>query len=156
MLCIVQGKSVSFKIPRTSLMARWVSDCCKQFFSCIMARTSYLMKHWWCPLDSRLVGFLQCWLTETTVCWWTFRYTRTHYPDSESTSFCSQSLMLCALWRNDIANINLYSLVWSHTCSHPWSTTIEVITLIISTCGCVYKVCMYYWFNGVVLTFVIT
>ena len=45
-------------------------------------------------MKSALVGFVQCYLTETTVCRQKCRSTRTHYPDFESTRLCSFSLML--------------------------------------------------------------
>ena len=48
-----------------------------------------------------LSWILQCQLTETPVRRQTCRPTGTHYPDSEPTSLCSFSLMLCAQQRNN-------------------------------------------------------
>ena len=48
----------------------------------------------------RLIGSLQCQLTETPVHGQTCRYTRTHYPDSEPTNLCFYSFKLCAQQRS--------------------------------------------------------
>ena len=49
----------------------WVSDCCltptQQFFSYVMARTSYFSMR--CTRPTHLVGFVLCQLTKTTVRW---------------------------------------------------------------------------------------
>jgi hypothetical protein len=41
---------------------KWVSDCCltpvEQFFSCVMARTSYISMRWWCLLCTRPTGLV--------------------------------------------------------------------------------------------------
>ena len=66
-----------------------VIDCCltpsKQPFSHIMARTSYISMRGrlLCNEKTRLVEFLQYYLTETTVRRLMCCFTRTHYSDSE-------------------------------------------------------------------------
>jgi hypothetical protein len=49
-----------------------------------------------CSRSTCLVGFLQCKITETTVCGMACHSTLTHYPDSKTTSLCTFSLMLHA------------------------------------------------------------
>ena len=57
-------------------------------------------------------------------------YTRTHYPDLESTSLCSYSLMLHALQKR--SKYQFYkSLVWSDQGSNPQSIALKVSTLTI-------------------------
>jgi hypothetical protein len=82
----------------------WVSDChltpSEPFFSYVIVRTSYL----WDNDDGvHLVLYQQAELDfysvsshKAKLCEQTCHSTWTHYPDSEPTSLCSYSLMLCA------------------------------------------------------------
>ena len=58
--------------------------------------------------NNKLVGFLQCQITETAVRGQTCRSTRTYYSDSEPTNLCSYSLMLHTQWRSN--KYKFYSL----------------------------------------------
>ena len=64
-----------------------------------------------CTRQTRLVGFLQCQLTETTVRGQSCSPTRTHYHDSYPISLCSFFLMLFAQRRSN--TYQLYSLCQS-------------------------------------------
>ena len=99
------GRTITWtKTVRLLPLLLWVSDCClmpnQQFFSYIMARTSWFSMRWWwdpiCTRPARLFGFLKCDITATTVHGQTCRHALTHSPDSEPTSLCSFSLVLCA------------------------------------------------------------
>jgi hypothetical protein len=98
------------------ILSEWMSDCCltpvEQFFSCIMARTSYISMRWWCLLCTRptdLVGLLIVlahWNNSPRVDMWCS--TKTHNSNSEPINLCPYSLIWCAK-RKD-ANTNL--IVW--------------------------------------------
>ena len=63
-----------------------------------------------CVLDQyALLWYLQCQLTETTVCGQTCRHTRTNYHYSDPTSICSYSLMLHA--QLEATNTN-FIVIW--------------------------------------------
>jgi hypothetical protein len=63
-----------FNWPPSNL-SDWVIDCCLaptyQFFGSVIARTSKFSMRWWwgslCFKPTRLVGYLKCYLTETSV-----------------------------------------------------------------------------------------
>ena len=71
-----------------------------------------------CTRSTRLVESLLCQLTKTKVCWQTSRSTPTHNPDSEPTSLCSYSLMLCAQWRS--CKYQFYNLWFDGILTRPW------------------------------------
>ena len=75
---------------------------------------------------TRIIGFLQCQLTETTVHGQACLSTRTYYPDSEQTSLCSFSLILHAqrgrnkykLYRLWFDPIGVRSYTWDEYANH--------------------------------------
>ena len=77
----------------------WVSDCCltpsQQCVTYIMRRTSYFLMNWWRgPLCTRPVWLfvLDHWNRSLRI---HMSPHGSHYPDSEPTSICSFSLILC-------------------------------------------------------------
>ena len=83
---------------------------------------------WWCPLCSRLTHLVGIFSTSSLFRGYAYGFTLTYYHDSEPTSFCSFSLLLCPYQR---CNTHQFYSLWldSTRGRKLWSAILQTRTL---------------------------